>query len=346
MWRAILLLTVVVWAGPLRAAEGWVTWHDNGEQSDPSPHITGTVRDPAGVPVAGVIVSFHPGHYPNAPDDTETTTDKNGRYELTLKMNLEPVVWSGAIMPTSCILVRSVERNLAAIAEFDALPMEPVSPPASLPAVATPNFPRPILHGTQSFPTNLDLSLQPGISISGDVQDTEGKPISNALMMVRVEAGGTLVKVLERPILVDAQGAFSIPALPQGRGYDVWEATARGYGEAAGRLVATETRTNRAAFRPFVLKRADQTLAGRVLGPDGEPVAGASIYYEGAGQPQLTNSIRSDREGRFIFDGVCAGKVILMVTAVGPPPAPGMFNVMNGGAAAQGGDTNVVVRVK
>ena len=51
----------------------------------PPPRIAGTVRDPAGAPAAGVLVSFHPGQHPDAPNYTEVTTDKNGRYEIILK---------------------------------------------------------------------------------------------------------------------------------------------------------------------------------------------------------------------------------------------------------------------
>jgi hypothetical protein len=75
-------------------------------------------------------------------------------------------------------------------------------------------------------------------------------------------------------------------------------------------------------------------------------VAGAEVSFQGPGQQEVRNTIRSDREGRFVFDGVAEGVVYILASAEGPPPAPGKFKSINGEATAQGGDTNVVVRVR
>ena len=300
----------------------------------PPPHITGTVRDADGVAVAGAVVLYHAGHYYDAPDDTDTMTDKNGRYELILKTSRETLAW-GTITPTSAILARSVERNLAALTEVDTLATRMDSSGHSVP-----------MEENETYPTHLDLTLKPGIALTGSVQDMEGKPISNACVMVRVETGRSSAKVLERPIQVDAQGAFAIPALPQGRAYDVFDdVTARGYGTVSASLEATKTRTNRAAFPPFVLKRADQILAGQVLGPDDKPLAGARVELFGDYTGDLTSAL-SDRQGRFVFNGVCAGEVQLAAYA-NSAPGPGQGGQMTADSVkAQVGETNVVVRVR
>jgi protocatechuate 3,4-dioxygenase beta subunit len=117
------------------------------------------------------------------------------------------------------------------------------------------------------------------------------------------------------------------------------------YGTTTGRLDATETRTNRAAFPPFVLKRADQSLAGQVLGPDDKPLAGAMVQLNDEWHRDLPGAL-SDRQGRFFFNGVCAGEVRLTAYASGPP-GPGLGRQMTADFVnARVGETNVVVRMR
>ncbi len=161
-------------------------------------------------------------------------TDKNGHYGMVLKLSRKKVIWDGPIILTNFVMARSLERNLAAIEEFAA------------------------------FPTNLDLTLQPGITLSGSVKNIEGAPVTNATVNLSILAGGSFPKLSPRPTKVDARGSFTFPALPQGREYFQWT-TAKGYGTAAGRLKAEDSKTNHYEFPAFVLERADRILAGRVL---------------------------------------------------------------------------------
>jgi hypothetical protein len=262
----------------------------------PPPRITGTVRDASGIPAAGVLVLFHPGQYPDAPDYAEVKTDKSGRYEMILKLSRETMAWDGEISPTNFILARSLERNLAAIQEFAA------------------------------FPTNLDLTLQPGITLSGSVKNSEGAPVTNATVNLSILAGGSIPKLSPRPTKVDAQGSFTFPALPQGREYYFFQGiTAKGSGTAGGRLKAEDSKTNHYEFPAFVLERADRILAGRVLDEDGHPLAGADVRFGGKGQQEWPTT-KSDRHGNFFFDAVCEGEVHLSATAfIDGPPGEGIF---------------------
>jgi protocatechuate 3,4-dioxygenase beta subunit len=274
----------------------------------PPPTITGIVRDPAGAPVAGALVSFHPGQYPDAPDYSEVTTDKNGRYEIILKLSRETSFWSGPISETNGVVARDLERNLVAIQEFE------------------------------KIPATLDLNLQPGITLSGSVQDTNGAPVANATVDLRFSLGGTMPSWTPHPAKVNARGLFSFPAMPQGRVYYILEVTAKGYGSSGGRAQAADTKTNHYEFPAFVLKRADRKLAGQVLGQDGKPVAGATVNLSGAGQPQFflyRQDGTTDSQGHFAFDALCEGLVTVSARA----------NNVQGNAPAQGGDTNVVIRL-
>ena len=277
----------------------------------PPPRITGTVRDASGMPAAGVLVLFHPGQYPDAPDYAAVMTDKNGHYGMVLKLSRENVIWDGPIILTNFVMARSLERNLAAIEEFAA------------------------------FPTNLDLTLQPGITLSGSVKNIEGAPVTNATVNLSILAGGSFPKLSPRPTKVDARGSFTFPALPQGREYFQWT-TAKGYGTAAGRLKAEDSKTNHYEFPAFVLERADRILAGRVLDEEGHPLAGADVRFGGKGQQEWPTT-KSDRHGKFFFDAVCEGEVHLTANAI--VEGETLSGGQRTGITARSGDTNIIIQL-
>jgi len=316
----------------------------------PPPTITGTVRDPSGAPVPGALVSFHPGlysllkypierrvgarglHYflgnhgscrpgaltgrvfqqavyPSMPDYSEVTTDKDGRYEIILRLSREDMAWHGMIYETNFLLARSVERNLTAIQEF------------------------------VKIPATLDLDLQLGVTITGSVKDPAGAPVTNAAVDLALERFRSSRQTGPPLIKVNAQGVFSLPAMPQGGNY--WSSegvTAKGYGTAGLILKPEDTKTNHYEFPPIVLKRADRKLAGQVLGLDGKPVSGATVRFNGDGQPRLRwlgPETKTDSQGHFAFDAVCEGLVTVSANS----------GNTQGNVPANGGDTNVVIRL-
>ena len=288
----------------------------------PPPRITGTIRDPSGNPVAGARVSFHPGSYPAAPKYVETKTDANGRYELMMKEDSRGFGgWDGPISPTNFVMAQDFQRNLAAVQEF---------------GTDERGF-----SGLGIIPSNLDLTLQPGITLTGSVKDTEGNPVTNTWLNLSIQAGNSSSSFKPQPTQVDARGLFTFPAMPQGRAYQFWEIHAKGYGTAYGYLQAKDSKTNHYEFPAFVLKRADRQLAGQVLGSDGKPVAGANVNMSGQGQLQFRQT-KSDGQGHFIFNGVCSGEVKVDARYY---TNPDMRNSEEGDVSAQGGDTNVVVRL-
>ncbi|MGD0411793.1 MAG: hypothetical protein ABSC18_08800 [Verrucomicrobiota bacterium] len=280
----------------------------------PSPRIKGLIHDPSGAAVPGALVSFHPGHYPGSHPYAEARTDESGRYELILQPSPYSA-FSGGIRPTNFILARSLQRNLVDFVEF------------------------------VQIPGNLDLTLQPGITLSGCVKDTAGAPISGATAEVRFLEAGSIARVEERPAPVDAQGAFAIAALPQGREYSLMISGIRSadYGISTAQMNGALTRTDHYEFPPFVLKRANLVLAGHVVGLDGKPLAGATVFYGGEGQrPFITT--KSDSMGYFEFKNVVQGPV--RVSTSHSDTNGGRVVTVSDRVQASGGDTNIVLLLR
>lgn len=198
------------------------------------------------------------------------------------------------------------------------------------------------------IPTSLDLTLQPGITLSGSIKDVKGAPLTNATVDFRIESSRSSRQMSPPLTKVDAKGSFIIPALPQGRTYYFFnDITAKGFGSTGGLVDAKNTRTNHYEFPDFVLKRTDRMLAGRVLDPDGNPVAGARVRFSGQGQPQNVTA-KTDNLGNFVFDAVCEGGVQLSASAdVGGAPGVGIFMSSGSpGIKVQAGDTNIVINLR
>jgi hypothetical protein len=180
--------------------------------------------------------------------------------------------------------------------------------------------------------TNLTLRLQPGLTLAGSITDKKGKAITNASaqVMFRTERMTTTLGV---PVPVDAQGHFELKGLPLGQSYTV-TASAKGFGQDKHEIESGDTATNHFTLAPLQLPLADRRVAGRVVDAEDKPVAGAWVNGSGEHQPNLTG--RSDAQGHFRFDHVCAGQINIGA------------NTMHGGygnVAAEAGDTNVTVQL-
>lgn len=257
------------------------------------PKVTGMVRDSAGTPLAGVELVLWP---PWRAASKGTTTDDNGHFLLTWnQQNLNG--------PDSelCLIARDSKRNLALAQAMD------------------------------GDTTNLDLRLEPALTVAGRATDAKGKPLAKAeaeIMFWTEHMGGSMGKAVPG----DAEGRFEIKALPPGRHYGVI-VSAKGYGRVT-RDVKEEAEGRRIELEPYELALADQRIAGVVLDTDDKPVTNANIFGYGEGQPSVNGT--TDAKGRFSFSAVCAGPIQLQA------------NSRNGGfgnVSAEGGDTNITIQL-
>jgi protocatechuate 3,4-dioxygenase beta subunit len=227
--------------------------------------------------------------------DRQVRTDANGKFELRWNPRMY-----GSLDMTPCILARDAERNLAGVQEID------------------------------ETTTNLVLQLAPGLTLAGRVE-SGGKPVTNATANLVFWTGrsGSWLRGLAR---TNIPGHFEIPALPPGRKYGV-VVSAPGYGQTQNNSLEISTAPGRQELDKVELKLANLPLAGQVLDDDDKPVARCYVGMHGDNQPSA--NVRTDREGRFKFDGVCAGTIQLSANS----------QQNYGNTSAQGGDTNVVLRL-
>jgi peroxiredoxin len=137
------------------------------------------------------------------------------------------------------------------------------------------------------------------VTLSGRVTDTAGRPIAGAEETVFewvYDSGSDIAKTV-----TDEQGRYAFSSLwPDGR-YLV-SATAKGYGSkhlmSVDGLKPGETR----ALEPLALRKADRSVAGRVVDASGDPVAGVTVWIDG--RESTSQSVTTDREGRFRRDSL------------------------------------------
>jgi hypothetical protein len=262
-------------------------------ESKSSPSVSGTISDPTGKPIAGVIVRMFPD-WGFSSSEKEIKTDKNGHYDLA---------WTfpnfGGSHPDFSLVAVVKEKSLAATGGLD------------------------------ESTRNLDLQLQPALAIIGEVQDEQGRPLSGATASATLWAGNMGSQFGDQA-RTSSNGMFRISCLPADRRYSI-TVSAEGYGSSY-QSVEDNGESNVVRLTPFVLKVADQVVAGQVLDENEKPAASANVNVQGDGQPNT--SMTADSSGRFKVK-VCAGTVRIYV------------NTQNAYAnsSVEAGDTNVVLQV-
>jgi hypothetical protein len=190
---------------------------------------------------------------------------------------------------------------------------------------------------------HLDLRLQPALTLSGTAQDPDGKPVGHATVQLVPFPPAERNSAMNRqaPTNAAADGSFALSGMARGAPY-LLHVSAEGYGSNNIPVPARDTQTNELKLPPIVLKPANQQVSGQVVGPDGKPYWGAQIIVTGGeGQPAGHPST-SDSNGFFHISEICKGPVDVH----GMPPIRGSnYPFRSGFTTAQGGDTNVVIRL-
>lgn len=273
---------------------------------EPVPKLIGIVRMPDGTPVAGLQVNLI------------GATPKRFGFELSpagprtdnqgrfeIPCKLAD---RGGLPATVGILIQDRPRNLVAFRE-----LVPGGSPAG-------------------------ITLQPGAQAVLRFR-SQGFPLTNATVSVAVQSGGSYVPLPELDSTADETGTVEIVALSPGLEY-VLNIAVPGFGSRT--ISFQPKRTGRIELDTIEFNRARLLFQGRVVDTDDKPVAGARVLVGGADQPRI--STRTDTNGEFKIDGVCAGSVEIYVLR----PAPGIWP-MNPPAAKltmQTHTTNLLIKLE
>jgi protocatechuate 3,4-dioxygenase beta subunit len=262
---------------------------------------------PQGPTMTTLVTALDPSGAPAAgvtlrlfPQGAVTNPDGDANGKTTIS-------WHPKTYPTPLLVGRDLEHNQAAFLILD------------------------------QMSTNVSLRLQEGFTLCGSVQDDKGAALGTATMALNIVRPGMGVSL--QTVKVDQHGDFTISALPKGQDYTI-TASAPGFFASSNFLVqADQTQTARLQLLPIRIKGGDFPLEGRVVAPDGKPVAGAIVRAAGTGQPNGTAS--TDDNGHFLLR---ANEGLLRITASVLRNHPGgVFNP--GTIEAHAGDTNLVVRL-
>jgi protocatechuate 3,4-dioxygenase beta subunit len=262
-----------------------------------TPRITGIVRDEAGHPLAGVQVQVVPW----VRNREEIRTDASGRFEIPADPR------PSTAPPRPPVLVAwDVAHNLAGSTEIG------------------------------KTEGDLELTLQPGLTVTGTVLSEEGQPLAGGHVTVMLRpTPHSLLQLNRELIAIGADGTFEVKTLPADRPYTI-TALADGYGRRSVEVNPQDSKDHRYDAGPLKLPLAKLSITGVVVDPNDKPVAGAFIVGGGEGQPALHT--QTDAEGKFTIQSVCPGPISLTVNSRGPRPMSAMV-------PAEGGATDLRIVV-
>lgn len=176
---------------------------------------------------------------------------------------------------------------------------------------------------------NAVLKVKPGVRIAGIVTDAQGRPVAGARVWAdageaagcsrswdewtAVRPGGCMCGIVAD---TDEQGRYALAAItPQ---VVAVYAAAPGHGPGSGYVNASASQVGERAPLDIQLTPAT-TLAGRVVDPQGQPIAGAYIAIDTWRQDSeaISARTRSDAGGIFHFDNLPPEPVTFEVSARG-----------------------------
>ncbi len=262
------------------------------------PKITGIVRDEAGNPLAGVQVAVMPM------GRSETTTDASGKFEVAW----DPTPFPSAQNLTVVLVARDVARNLAGSTDLD------------------------------EQAGNLDIKLQPGVTVTGTVVNEEGKPLPGT--GIRIMLNGPRWRAsfrMKEIITTGPDGVFEIKTLAPDREYTI-TATADGYGRQNISVNTSGLKENRHDAGQLKLPLANLSVTGIVVDANDQPIAGANVRASYDGGEPYSNEAQTDTDGKFIIKGLSPGMIRLMADS-------GRLTRAFGSARVESGTTDVRIVV-
>lgn len=175
----------------------------------------------------------------------------------------------------------------------------------------------------------LDITLMPGVILTGKVVDSEGKGIAGARIMTMLWGSTWGSSLPGGDVRTDAEGKFEVTPMPPNHKYSV-TASGEGYSHSRVEIRADDAIRDQVEVGQLTLRLANLSVSGMVVAADGKPVSDARVFCSGEGQPD--HSTQTDTEGRFTLDKICAGRIRLIAAVDNPIRLYGSI-VTDGGAS-------------
>jgi hypothetical protein len=236
--------------------------------------ISGRVTNAdSGLPVSKISVSAIPST-PGPIKPGSATTDSDGRYSI------------GGLRGGSFVISAQPPRGY----------------------VAQTREERPSVAVTAGKPVEgIDIKLKPSITIAGIVKDPDGKPVAEAQITAKSDAGGEWPRAIS-----DEEGHFQITGLDRVQTFHI-QAQKEGYSPAqagpldpAGEAIKNEIE--------LVLQQS-ATITGIVVNSNGKPLEGMRVIAVGATRNQFeVPNAQTDWTGMFEIQGLADGEYALQVT--------------------------------
>jgi hypothetical protein len=159
---------------------------------------------------------------------------------------------------------------------------------------------------------SIDLRLDPAVTLTATVVDTEGRYVVNAEVTVWIRGANWKGSIAYDTVRTDSHGRFRVGALPREINITDMVITATGYCQhfVSGRDLSI------AAENPVVLKTitlypANLSVSGIVVDESNRPVSGATVKVLGGCEPR--SDTLTDADGRFRVDKLGAGGIRVIV---------------------------------
>jgi|GEM_PF-2114161 len=157
--------------------------------------------------------------------------------------------------------------------------------------------------------------LYHGIMVHGTVRGPDGKPVAGADVAVGADRNASNVLP---PVITGPHGRFAFAARPNRWGV-VLTVTAKGFGPALKHFNVAKGQ------KPIALQlTSPHTLTGQVVNLAGHPLADTWVHTDTwRGYRTLMHTMRTDHEGRFIWNNAPTGELLL------DADSPGYADAMN-----------------
>jgi protocatechuate 3,4-dioxygenase beta subunit len=174
------------------------------------------------------------------------------------------------------------------------------------------------------IPDAYTLTMEPGTSIGGIIQDEDGKPIENVTVYLLAPSDSTgieRVSIWDYPVKTDSGGRWRCDIMPAWLD-EIWiRLDHPDYisDEMYGKTPKPPIEQLRDMTGVMVMKKG-VTVAGQVVDMNDRPIEGASVAQGSDRFGSEYPSTRTDNEGRFQFANARPGQMVLTVQASGYSP--------------------------